>query len=108
MHKGIFTRSVVLTGLFSACVDAFAASQRVLQLIANIEGTVNAIYNTAIVIFTLVGTFLVARSLYGFYRVSAGEQQSLPVRAYWVGLLIGGLLTALGLVAAIATNTWTQ
>lgn len=88
-----------------ACRTAFADSTEVKSLIQRMIGTVGSLYNTMTIIFIVCGILITAKSLMGMYQLSANEQQASPPIGCIVGLLVGGALTVVGVVAAIVANS---
>ena len=90
-----------------ACTEAFADATRVNQLIQSLIGTVGAVYYTVTAIFLIAGIAITWKSLIGLYRLSSeGPQQRGPSAVGCVvGLLVGGALTTIGVVAVIVSNT---
>lgn len=90
----------------AACTEAFADATRAKQLIQSMIGTVGALYYTTTTIFVLIGIGITWKSLVGLYRLSEGTQQrSTSATGCIVGLLVGGALTTIGVVAVMVANT---
>jgi hypothetical protein len=94
----------VLTATASA--HAFANSTRVNQLLQSLIGSVGALYYTITGLFVLIGVLVTWKSLVGLYRLADDTQQrGMSPLGCIVGIVVGGALTTVGVVAAIAANT---
>lgn len=82
-----------------------AGSKKLDDVAQNVDRLAGNTYNTINTIAILLGVFLVAISLWGFYKSSKDERET-PKSAI-VGLIIGGMMTAVGIVTAMSANTTT-
>ena len=82
-----------------------AGSKKLDDSLSNTDRLFGNAYNTMTTAATFLGVLLVAISLWQLYKASKEERES-PKSAV-VGLIVGGLLTAVGLVTAFSRNTLT-
>lgn len=82
-----------------------AGSKKLDDVANNVDRFAGNTYNSMTTVATLVGVFLVAISLWNLYKASKEDRES-PKHAI-VGLIIGGLMTVIGLVTAFSANTTT-
>ena len=102
IHFGVFAQATGNSGSISAFDTArqTAGNRTIDTMASNTDRLAGNLYNTMTTGATLLGV-----SLWGFYKASKEERET-PKPAV-VGLIIGGLLTAIGLVAAFSANTLT-
>lgn len=107
IHFGVFAQATGNSGSISAFDTArqTAGNRTIDTMASNTDRLAGNLYNTMTTGATLLGVLLVGISLWGFYKASKEERET-PKPAV-VGLIIGGLLTAIGLVAAFSANTLT-
>lgn len=81
-----------------------ANGRKVDDMLGNGATTMQHVLDFVFMVFTLVGIILVGVSLYTLYQVSKEEGREKPKSAI-VGLIVGGALTAVGLITGYIANT---
>jgi hypothetical protein len=89
----------------SSLQQATGGSKSANDVITNINGTMNTIVNLITLFFGLVGLMMVANSLVNLYKASKDSSHQTKPLSGGIGLVIGGLLLAVGTVAGISKNT---
>ena len=82
-----------------------AGSNRIDQSLASLGKTGQAVYDFLVIVFTVGGVLTCGVSLYQLYKANKEERES-PKGAIW-GLIIGGSLTVVTLIAGLMGNTVT-
>jgi len=71
----------------------------------NAAKTMNTAVGLITLFFGLVGLFMVANSLFNLYKASKDPSHQVKPMSGGIGLIIGGLLLAVGTVAGLSKNT---
>ncbi len=72
---------------------------------SNASKTMNTAVGVITLFFGLVGLFMVANSLFNLYKSSKDPSHQVKPMSGGIGLIIGGLLLAVGTVAGLSRNT---
>jgi len=82
-----------------------AGTKNLSNIADNAGATANSWFNAFMIIITACGVVLVGFSLYHFYKASKEDRET-PKPAI-VGVLVGGLMTVVGIITVYAANSAT-
>lgn len=85
-----------------------AGTNKLDNVLNNLGQTGQSVLNFILIIFVVVGLLITGVSIYKFYQITkdgdrGGEKPILPV----VGIIVGGALTVVSVIAGYAANTVT-
>jgi hypothetical protein len=83
-----------------------AGTKKIDDMLGNTDRVAGATYNTATILSTLTGVILIIISFWGLYKASKDDDRE-GYKKPIAGIVLGGMLTAPGLIAAYSANTFT-
>ncbi len=86
--------------------QAQSSGQNFSKVAENMTTTMTTMTNLATRFCGLVGLIMVGNSLFNLYKASKDPSHQVKPASGVIGLVIGGLLLAVGTVAEISTNTF--